>query len=61
MNTIDVTVKPSLPTSVNSLDDTPSFRVAYDLRGVSVGRGAPLHRGTYLVREGKRTKKLIVK
>lgn len=59
MNTIDVTVKSAIPTSVNSLDDTPSFRVAYDLRGVRVG--APLRRGTYLVREGKRTKKMIVK
>ena len=61
MNSMDVTVKPAIPTSVDRIDKGPSFREVFDMGGRRVGHNRLMRRGTYLVREGQKTRTIIVK
>lgn len=61
ISSIDVTIVPSIPTGVGSIRSTPPCRLVFDAGGRCVGPTVPLRRGVYVVREGEKTSKIIVK
>ena len=58
---IDVTIAEPLPTGVGGVGSEPSFRLVYDLSGRSVGTVVPRRSGVYVVREGEKTYKTVVR
>ena len=61
ISSIDVTVVPPTPDGINAISSDASFRLVYDAGGRCVGPTVPLRRGVYVVREGEKTSKIIVK
>ena len=61
MNSIDVTVKPAVPTSIDNPREKPSFREVFDMGGRRVSHHRLMRRGTYLVRDGQKAQTIIVK
>lgn len=52
---------PDEPDVVGSLPEAPSFRLIFDEQGRYLGHSFPPRRGVFVVREGQKTKKVIIK
>lgn len=61
ISSIDVTVVPPTPDGITAISSDASFRLVFDSGGRCVGPTVPLRRGVYVVREGEKTSKIIVK
>jgi len=61
ISSIDVTIEQPSPTGVSGICDTSEIRLVFDGQGRLVGRSVPARRGMYVIREGERIYKTIVK
>ena len=59
IKTIDITVKE--PDGIGGVSATPSFRLIFDEQGRYLGHSLPPRPGMYLVRNGEKTRKVILK